>query len=368
MKHLAIALLAALSLSEAHAQSYPGPVPAFNGIVIGPLNNGPSTSAAISVSMNWTTATPLYNGFAVNPIIVTDTAALAEGANGVVLYVQDLLNATGYNGLRTAADFVVSQTHLGSGTTSHGYTALLASVYSNTGDGGGLGTEKGGYLAGSLTCVLDAGAAHANVCVGQENDIQVHQSATYKYGYGYSSVAMNMAAASQWDAAYEIGAGVGPFGGGTLQKWSYGILATDIHTSLPFRASATFMGALFPTLGTQTMTTGIDMQTNLAFTGNAFQSSGFSVNGIGAIFSNSAIVSNGKVTAFASTAIPAGGTAGTGFLLSSTTNFGIFFGSGAPTLSAAKGSLYLRSDGAINNRLYINTDGSTTWTAFATTS
>ena len=67
------------------------------------------------------------------------------------------------------------------------------------------------------------------------------------------------------------------------------------------------------------------------------------------------------------TAIPAGGTAGAGYKFSSTSNFGVFFGSGAPTLSAAKGSLYLRSDGsATNNRAYINTDGGTTWTALTT--
>ena len=67
------------------------------------------------------------------------------------------------------------------------------------------------------------------------------------------------------------------------------------------------------------------------------------------------------------TAIPAGGTAGAGYKLSSTANFGIFFGSGAPTLSAAKGSLYMRSDGSsIATRMYINTDGSTTWTNVVT--
>jgi hypothetical protein len=52
---------------------------------------------------------------------------------------------------------------------------------------------------------------------------------------------------------------------------------------------------------------------------------------------------------------------------SSTANFGVFFGSGAPTLSAAQGSLYIRSDGsATNNRAYINTNGSATWTAITT--
>lgn len=63
------------------------------------------------------------------------------------------------------------------------------------------------------------------------------------------------------------------------------------------------------------------------------------------------------------TAIPAGGTAGTGYSFSSTANFGVFGGSGAPSLVAAQGSLYLRSDGTSITRAYINTDGSTGWTA-----
>ena len=75
----------------------------------------------------------------------------------------------------------------------------------------------------------------------------------------------------------------------------------------------------------------------------------------------------GAVTALPFTAIPAGGTAGAGFMVSSTGYFGVFFGSGAPTLSAAKGSLYLRSDGSgVNDRMYVNTNGTTTWTAVVT--
>lgn len=75
----------------------------------------------------------------------------------------------------------------------------------------------------------------------------------------------------------------------------------------------------------------------------------------------------GSVIAHNATAIPAGGTAGAGLRVSSTSNFGIFFGSGAPTLSAAKGSLYLCSNGSTtNDRLYVNTNGGTTWTAVTT--
>ncbi len=68
------------------------------------------------------------------------------------------------------------------------------------------------------------------------------------------------------------------------------------------------------------------------------------------------------------TAIAAGGLAGMGYCFSSTANFGVFAGSGLPTISAAKGSIYLRSDGSINARLYIATDSAGTWTAFNTAS
>lgn len=102
-------------------------------------------------------------------------------------------------------------------------------------------------------------------------------------------------------------------------------------------------------------------------------SSKFKVSSTGAVTSIAgtsqfvSISASGSITARNVTAIPAGGTAGVGFLFSSTANFGVFFGSGAPTLAAAKGSLYLRSDGTgIADRAYINTDGSTTWTNLVT--
>ena len=75
----------------------------------------------------------------------------------------------------------------------------------------------------------------------------------------------------------------------------------------------------------------------------------------------------GTVLAQSATAIPTGGAVGAGYVFSTTANFGVFFGSGAPTLSAAKGSLYLRSDGTTtNDRMYVNTNGTTTWTAVIT--
>lgn len=90
-------------------------------------------------------------------------------------------------------------------------------------------------------------------------------------------------------------------------------------------------------------------------------------NGTAAINLAMVLQNTGQLSVGASTAIPAGGTAGTGLALSSTANFGIFFGSGVPTLSAAQGSLYLRSDGSsTSTRMYVNTNGTTGWTNVVT--
>jgi hypothetical protein len=70
------------------------------------------------------------------------------------------------------------------------------------------------------------------------------------------------------------------------------------------------------------------------------------------------------ITVKGDTATPAGGSTAARLLFGTTAGFGIYYGSGAPTVSAAAGSLYIRTDNAgANLRLYSNTTGSTTWAA-----
>ena len=113
---------------------------------------------------------------------------------------------------------------------------------------------------------------------------------------------------------------------------------------------------------------------NTTFTGPVRSQNGFqsiTVNSsTGAVTTDatfgSATSISGAVTALNGSAATAGGAAA--FLATSTTGgLGIYMGSGAPTVAAAKGSLYLRTDGSsTSTRAYINTDGSTTWTAITT--
>lgn len=76
--------------------------------------------------------------------------------------------------------------------------------------------------------------------------------------------------------------------------------------------------------------------------------------------------SSASSIAASGTGAVAGGSSN-GLLFGSGPSLGIYFGSGAPTISAGKGSLYLRTNGSgTTDRAYINTDGSTTWTALTT--
>lgn len=89
-------------------------------------------------------------------------------------------------------------------------------------------------------------------------------------------------------------------------------------------------------------------------------------SGTGMTVSNTGAVSVPTTVAIIqSSGLTAGGAIALG--VTSVSSFGLFVGSGAPTVAAAQGSLYLRSDGTtVNNRAYINTNGSTTWTPIST--
>ena len=77
------------------------------------------------------------------------------------------------------------------------------------------------------------------------------------------------------------------------------------------------------------------------------------------------VSATGNITADSGTAPAAGGMLA--FQMSSTSGLGIYVGSGAPTIAAAQGSLYIRTDGSsTSTRLYVNTTGSTTWTNVTT--
>lgn len=85
----------------------------------------------------------------------------------------------------------------------------------------------------------------------------------------------------------------------------------------------------------------------------------------GATILSSTLGTVGQLSTQTGTAPPAAGANTAGIKLSSTANLGVFFGAGAPTFTAAQGSIYINTTGSsTSTRLYVNTTGSTTWASF----
>jgi hypothetical protein len=74
------------------------------------------------------------------------------------------------------------------------------------------------------------------------------------------------------------------------------------------------------------------------------------------------------LTSRSATATPAAASAVAGLSMGSSA-IGVYWGTGDPAaaLTAAKGSVYIRTDGSSSStRMYINTDGVTAWTNVTT--
>lgn len=80
------------------------------------------------------------------------------------------------------------------------------------------------------------------------------------------------------------------------------------------------------------------------------------------------VAATAALTARSGTATPAAASSVAALVFGSAA-LGLYWGTGSPNtaLTAAKGSLYLRTDGSgVADRAYINTDGATAWAAVTT--
>ncbi len=83
------------------------------------------------------------------------------------------------------------------------------------------------------------------------------------------------------------------------------------------------------------------------------------------VVGTTSVATAGTIKSYSGTAPGAGSALSVGLTTSSTTNLGLFFGTGDPSFSAAKGSLYSATDASTGTtRLFVNTNGTTGWTNF----
>ena len=397
----------------------------INNVVIGtttPLA-GKFTSLAASTTLNVTGVSTLTGGAVIQGLTVgvgaypngTNTAlgasALASSALGgnnntangyLSLYSNTVGNSNtavgayamqgNRSGLRNTAiglDALAGNISTNNNTAIGAEALLLSSGASNIGlgynAGSALTTGDNNTIIGSVTGT--AGLADTVIIsAGTAERMRVNSSGT-------ASFQKNLLLGGPTSSAFAHGVqmyGTAVNGSANAIQWQYsadstaatlllvktrGSSATDV--TLVSNNDTVGTIAFCPTNGITVCTTGL-VYAKIAGVTSATSlptSLGFSTTPTGAIAASTRMLidPDGTLNVYANvkvnqlSAIPAGGSTTQGLTFSSATNFGIYYGSGAPTLSAAQGSLYLRSDGTTtNNRMYVNTTGSTTWTAVTT--
>lgn len=201
-------------------------------------------------------------------------------------------------------DFVANTAASNAASTNRNYVATVGVAYTAVGDGGtntGAGA-LGGYFGSNPSAHLDTGATNVLEACGVECDITISTGASARYVRGISIVGFNVVRGVDIDCGISISGGTGHIG------FKTGILFTDANrgtTENPFYASSVLMGTYWQG-STPTVDKGIDLA-GFTFTTSAYASTGFSVNGSGAISSVSSIKSTGP-TAGVGYATGAGGT------------------------------------------------------------
>ena len=284
--------------------------------------------------------------------LVTDTALGLDGSDGILSGYASISIGTQAGNISQSTGAIAIGS--GSGNNQQGSNSISIGVAAGGGQQGanaisiGLlaGTSQQG--ANSVAIGLRAGSStqgSSSVSIGDNagKDFQGNRAVAIGYFAGNASQGSNSIA-------------IGSFAG-TRAAYSGNIINQANNTIVINATGANLSGTIANTFSIAPVRNDVSNVENIMFynTTTFEVTYGNTVNIVG----NAAILSG--------TAVPAGGTAGAGYKFSSTANLGVFFGSGAPSLAAAKGSLYLRTDGsATNNRMYVNTDGSTTWTAVIT--
>jgi len=191
------------------------------------------------------------------------------------------------NGPRIALGAFATQT----AQMQAGDTSFLGSIWSfmltSSPSGGSAAAPQGGLFAINPQVQAAPGALYWQIIEGDETDVEVDTGAsvTDKFGINITTIGNDAVHASDREAALHIGAV--PTSGG----WRTGILFSNYSGSgLPIAAN----GSLMSTISIGTVLNGIDLSA-AAFTGSAFKSPGFSVDGAGNTTLGSLVVGTGTV-------------------------------------------------------------------------
>lgn len=184
-------------------------------------------------------------------------------------------------------DFVANTAATNSASTNRNYVGTVSAAYSAVGDGGSDTSTgaKGAYFGANPYVHLDTGATNC-FFAGHEYDITISTGASSRYAVDGFFVGFNSVRGAEVDAALGVSGGTGHVG------FKHGLIFTDISrgtTENPFYSGSTIVGTYWQAGGggVPTVTAGVDFgdgsTTGFNFSGNAFRSKGFVVDGSGNI-------------------------------------------------------------------------------------
>lgn len=280
-----------------------------SGAVVGFLNGNNTHSGSNTFSGTNTFSGPIVatNSFTQGKSVTVAPSALGTSQRPVNLFSVNSENINSSNieglmsiyifggassqGLRFAGYDYIANT-AATGNTFGQYCATYGGAYTNVGDGGGVGSEKGNWFGANFTSTLDTGASNSISCVGVEADTIA--KSTVFFNVGVNAVGGNTVRGSFLDTAYAVGGG--DFSGNATAPhigWKNCFTITDFNGVSPVYASTKIFSHYWTGGGTKAIATGIDLS-GFTFSGNAFNSPSFSVSGAGAIASTS--ISTGPIT------------------------------------------------------------------------
>jgi hypothetical protein len=215
-----------------------------------------------------------------NSINVTDSAAATNNPNNnlIALGIYDNVGGSTVTGARVG---LLSSFTLTAPTSASNairtYTAITGQAQSSVNDNGTSLSPAGSLFSFASGTYLHSGATFYNNLQGIELGLaaETGSSVAYKWGINVVPFPTDKVHASSLEAGYGLSANTGAVG------LNWGILLHDGNGQTPLAAAGTILG----TEGTDAVTNGIDLTANGAntwsFSGYAFRSPGYSVDGLG---------------------------------------------------------------------------------------
>ena len=254
---------------------------------------------ALSTTQNLT-GSPGAQYFANNFYIASDTMALGNNF-GVGWEHGQLFGGSAVTGGRVAVNCQLTQTGATSSTNpNRNYVCLQGGVVDGGGDGGTSGAEKGAYFGASS--YFRCSGTYDLECAGGEVNSYALTGSSMKYKALWTLVgggSTDVVQGYMFDTMLALSDQTGDVG------HQSGILIGPMNGQFPITATGTIMLGSSYGIPTPTLGSGIDFSA-LHFTGNAFVSQNFRVDGAGNIYGASAnltgpLVIGGQITLASST-------------------------------------------------------------------